>query len=84
MDDTASKIKSCQNGLLLRADINKSSDQHLFSINPDVSLVNHVVFENDLLVLGNHKVVVFSSNTFSIDGKILHLACRRLGDPHCV
>lgn len=52
MGDTASKIKSCQNGLLLRADINKSSDQYLFPINPDVSLVYHVVFENDSLVQG--------------------------------
>jgi len=39
MDDTngVSKINSCQNGFLLRADIHNDFDQYLWSVNPDVS-----------------------------------------------
>lgn len=28
--------------------------------------------------------MVLSSNKFVIDGRTLDIACRRLGDPHCV
>ena len=39
MDDTVglSKINSCQNGFLLRADVHQAFDQYLVSVNPDVS-----------------------------------------------
>lgn len=38
MGDTAgnSKINSCQNGFLLRLDVQSAFDQYLFSVNPDV------------------------------------------------
>ena len=39
MDDAhgISKINSCQNGFLLRADLHNEFDQYLWSVNPDVS-----------------------------------------------
>lgn len=37
-----SKINSCQNGLLLRADVHREFDQYLVSINPDVGLRSQV------------------------------------------
>ena len=39
MDDTTgiSKINSCQNGFLIRADLHNLFDQYLWSVNPDVS-----------------------------------------------
>jgi len=44
MDDTkgVSRINSCQNGFMLQANIQQDFDQYLVSVNPDVSLFDHV------------------------------------------
>ncbi|RPB13388.1 hypothetical protein P167DRAFT_544720 [Morchella conica CCBAS932] len=70
MEDTfgVSKINSCQNGFLLKADVHQAFDQYRVSVNPD----------------DNYKIVVFSIDMLGIDGRSLDPVCRNPDDPHRV
>ncbi|KAG0124868.1 hypothetical protein HOY82DRAFT_633119 [Tuber indicum] len=64
----SSKIHSPQNGFLLRLDVQQMFDRCLVSVNPD----------------DGYKVVVFDSDIYGYDGKILDPVCRHPADPHSV
>ncbi|KAL1984114.1 hypothetical protein VTN96DRAFT_9614 [Rasamsonia emersonii] len=70
MDNTngVPKINSCQNGLLLRRDLHQSFDNYLISVNPD----------------DDYKIIVFSLDTFGLDGRSLDPVCRNPADPNHV
>jgi len=70
MDDAieSSKLNSPQNGFLLRIEVHKMFDQYLISVNPD----------------DGYKVVVFDTDLYGYDGRMLDPVCRKPDDPHCV
>ncbi|KAG0641778.1 HNH endonuclease-domain-containing protein [Tuber brumale] len=70
MHDAAgsSKINSSQNGFLLRSDLHDVFDRFLLSVNPD----------------DGYKVVVFATDRFGLDGRVLDPVCRSTTDPHRV
>ncbi|KAG0131612.1 hypothetical protein HOY82DRAFT_646238 [Tuber indicum] len=64
----SSKIHSPRNGFHLRLDVQQMFDQYRISVNPD----------------DGYKVVVFDSDIYSYDGKILDPESRHPADPHSV
>jgi len=70
MDDAmeSSKINSPQNGFLLMSAVQTMFNAYLISINPD----------------DGYKVVVFDTDIYGYDSRILDPVCRNPADPHCV
>ena len=70
MDDAmeSSKINSPQNGFLLMSAVQTMFNAYLISINPD----------------DGYKVVVFDTDIYGYDSRILDPVCRNPANPHCV
>ena len=64
----SSKINSAQNGFLLMSAVQIMFNAYLISVNPD----------------GGYKVVVFDTDIYGNDGRILDPVCRNPADSHCV
>ncbi|KAJ5736989.1 uncharacterized protein N7483_002114 [Penicillium malachiteum] len=83
---TADPMNSAQNGLLLLAGVHKRFDSYRISIDPDVS---QFFLSSNLLYLliciqDGYKVIDFSPDVLSVDGRILDPVCRNPNSPNHV
>jgi hypothetical protein len=78
----SSKINSTQNGLLMSTNLHERFDQYLFSINPDVSILElELVLVILTLQKDGYKIISFAPNSWGIDGRILDPVCRNQDNP---
>lgn len=85
MDGVAglSKINSIQNGLLMSGNLHTRFDQYLFSINPDVSILElELIRAITDTAQDGYKIITFSPNGSGIDGRTLDPICRDPKDPN--